>query len=131
MPAKNGNVANENGYTNAPPGMEDRQYTSYKKLPDEIVISGFSGRLPESSTIEEFKSNLFDGIDMVNDEPRRWPDGLYGMYLVSLCTVHLSVVLFLQTYLTELVKLRTKIWKNSTSNFSVSIESRPNVWTHK
>jgi len=44
-------------------------------LNDEIAITGFSGRLPESSSIEEFKQNLFDGIDMVNDEPRRWERG--------------------------------------------------------
>lgn len=52
---------------------------NYKKLDDEIVISGFSGRLPESSTIDEFKDNLFNGVDMVNDEPRRWPKNLYDL----------------------------------------------------
>lgn len=46
-----------------------------QQLNDEIVISGFSGRLPESSNIEEFKQNLFDGVDMVNDDPRRWERG--------------------------------------------------------
>lgn len=54
-------------------------YCNYKKLPDEIVITGFSGRLPESSTIQEFKDNLFNGVDMVNDDPRRWPNGLYDL----------------------------------------------------
>ncbi|XP_031628631.1 fatty acid synthase-like [Contarinia nasturtii] len=58
--------------------METPQY-NYKKLPDEIVISGFSGRLPESSNIQEFKENLFNGVDMVNDDPRRWPNGLYDL----------------------------------------------------
>lgn len=42
---------------------------------DEIVISGISGRLPESSTIEEFKQQLFDGVDLVTDDERRWPSG--------------------------------------------------------
>ncbi|XP_055303122.1 fatty acid synthase-like [Sitodiplosis mosellana] len=54
-------------------------YGNYKRLPDEIVISGMSGRLPESSNIEEFKENLFNGIDMVNDDPRRWPNGLFDL----------------------------------------------------
>ncbi len=45
----------------------------------EVCITGFSGRLPESSNIEEFKRNLFEGVDMVNDEPRRWPAGLYDL----------------------------------------------------
>lgn len=42
---------------------------------DEIVISGISGRLPESSNIEEFKENLFAGVDLVTDDERRWPAG--------------------------------------------------------
>lgn len=46
---------------------------------DDICITGFSGRLPESSNIEEFKKNLFDGVDMVNDDDRRWPSGLYDL----------------------------------------------------
>lgn len=41
----------------------------------DVVLSGFSGRLPESSNIDEFKQNLFDGVDMVNEEARRWPSG--------------------------------------------------------
>lgn len=52
---------------------------AHKTVPDDIVISGFSGRFPESSTVEEFKENLFNGIDMVTDEPRRWPNGLYDL----------------------------------------------------
>lgn len=38
-----------------------------------IVISGISGRFPESNSIAEFRENLFSGVDMVNDDPRRWP----------------------------------------------------------
>lgn len=45
------------------------------KMSDEIVISGISGRFPESNSIAEFKENLFSGVDMVNDDPRRWPAG--------------------------------------------------------
>jgi len=42
---------------------------------DEIVISGISGRLPESNSIAEFRENLFAGIDLVTDDDRRWPAG--------------------------------------------------------
>jgi len=42
---------------------------------DEIVISGISGRLPESNSIAEFRENLYDGLDMVTDDERRWPSG--------------------------------------------------------
>ncbi|XP_050463287.1 fatty acid synthase-like isoform X2 [Cataglyphis hispanica] len=45
----------------------------------DIVITGISGRLPESSNIEEFKENLMKGIDMVTEDDRRWPAGLYGV----------------------------------------------------
>lgn len=44
---------------------------------EDVVISGISGRLPESDSIEEFKKNLFDGVDMVTDDERRWPDGKF------------------------------------------------------
>lgn len=46
---------------------------------DDIVITGISGRLPESNSIEEFKQQLFDGVDLVTDDERRWPAGLYGL----------------------------------------------------
>ncbi|GAB0087173.1 Fatty acid synthase [Sergentomyia squamirostris] len=46
---------------------------------DEIVITGFSGRFPESSNIEEFTENLLNGVDMVNDDPRRWPKNMYDL----------------------------------------------------
>ncbi|XP_031841485.2 fatty acid synthase 1 [Nomia melanderi] len=46
---------------------------------DDIVISGFSGRFPESDSVEELRNNLFDGVDMVTDDERRWPAGIYGL----------------------------------------------------
>jgi len=42
---------------------------------DEIVISGISGRLPESNSIAEFRENLFAGVDLVSADDRRWPSG--------------------------------------------------------
>ncbi|KAL0116142.1 hypothetical protein PUN28_011183 [Cardiocondyla obscurior] len=41
-------------------------------IDSDIVISGISGRLPESSNIEEFKENLMKEMDMVTDDDRRW-----------------------------------------------------------
>ncbi|XP_022172738.1 fatty acid synthase-like isoform X2 [Myzus persicae] len=46
---------------------------------DEVVISGISGRFPESNSIAEFRENLYSGVDMVTDDERRWPAGLYGL----------------------------------------------------
>ncbi|GAB0100745.1 Fatty acid synthase [Sergentomyia squamirostris] len=51
----------------------------YETSQQDIVISGFSGRLPESSNIKEFMDNLYNGVDMVNDDPRRWPKNLYDL----------------------------------------------------
>ena len=44
---------------------------------DEVVITGISGRLPESTNIAEFRKNLIQGIDMVTEDNRRWPVGKY------------------------------------------------------
>nr|AGR49310.1 fatty acid synthase [Agrotis ipsilon] len=46
---------------------------------DDIVLTGLSGRLPESDTIEEFAQQLFDGIDLVTADDRRWTPGLHGL----------------------------------------------------
>lgn len=39
---------------------------------DEIVISGISGRFPNSYNIDHFSHNLYNKIDMVDDDERRW-----------------------------------------------------------
>ncbi len=46
---------------------------------EDIVISGISCRLPESDNMEEFGQNLFNGVDMVTDDGRRWTPGLFGL----------------------------------------------------
>ena len=35
---------------------------------EELVISGVSGRFPQSENIEELSSNLFKGVDLVTGE---------------------------------------------------------------
>lgn len=39
---------------------------------DEIVISGVSGRFPNSDNMAEFAHNLYNKVDMVDDDERRW-----------------------------------------------------------
>lgn len=39
---------------------------------DEIVISGISGRFPSSNNMHDFAHNLYNKIDMVDDDERRW-----------------------------------------------------------
>jgi fatty acid synthase len=42
---------------------------------DDIVISGIGGRFPESDTIDEFAKNLYNKVDMIVEDDRRWPTG--------------------------------------------------------
>ncbi|XP_048487531.1 fatty acid synthase isoform X3 [Plutella xylostella] len=46
---------------------------------DDIVLTGLSGRLPESNSIDEFAQQLFDGVDLVTADGRRWMPGLHGL----------------------------------------------------
>jgi fatty acid synthase, animal type len=39
---------------------------------DEIVITGIAGRFPNSDNIAQFADNLYNKVDMVDDDERRW-----------------------------------------------------------
>lgn len=39
---------------------------------NDIVISGISGRFPNSNNLLEFSRNLYNKIDMVDDDESRW-----------------------------------------------------------
>lgn len=39
---------------------------------EEIVISGISGRFPDSDNVEELKKNLLNKVDLISDDNRRW-----------------------------------------------------------
>lgn len=43
---------------------------------DEVVLTGLSGRLPESGSIDEFAQQLFEGVDLVTADDRRWTPGM-------------------------------------------------------
>lgn len=45
---------------------------------EEIVISGISGRFPESRNMKHFQENLFNKVDLITDEARRWTLGKDG-----------------------------------------------------
>ena len=42
---------------------------------EDIVISGISGRFPESDNLDELKENLYNHVDMITADDRRWPMG--------------------------------------------------------
>ncbi|KAI1292824.1 Fatty acid synthase [Halotydeus destructor] len=44
-----------------------------------IAITGLSGRFPSADDLEQFKNNLFNGVDMVTSDDIRWPQGLWGL----------------------------------------------------
>ena len=39
---------------------------------EEVVISGMSGRFPESDNVYEFRDNLFNKMEMVTENEKRW-----------------------------------------------------------
>jgi fatty acid synthase, animal type len=39
---------------------------------DEIVVSGIAGRFPSSKNVEEFRQNLFNKVDMADDDESKW-----------------------------------------------------------
>lgn len=48
----------------------NRCYAS--SMDEEIVISGISGRFPNSKNVAEFSFNLYNSVDMIDDSERRW-----------------------------------------------------------
>lgn len=42
----------------------------------DVVVSGIGGRFPESEDAEEFKKNLYAGVDMVTMDGKPWPAGI-------------------------------------------------------
>jgi fatty acid synthase len=52
---------------------EKNNISSFLKEDEEIVISGIGGRFPESDTVDEFASNLYNKVDMIVDDDRHWP----------------------------------------------------------
>jgi len=49
------------------------------EFPEDIVITGIAGRFPEADNVDELTKNLFAGVDMITEDDRRWPVGLYGL----------------------------------------------------
>lgn len=62
-----------------PARVNESQNGYMMQTAEDVVLTGISGRLPESSNLDEFKQQLFEGVDMVTGDDRRWPPGLYGL----------------------------------------------------
>ena len=52
-----------------------------KNLGAEVVISGMSGRFPESDNIAEFREHLINAEDMITVDNKRWEPGQLGCFV--------------------------------------------------
>lgn len=53
---------------------------------EDIVISGISGRYPESNNVNEFWEKLLSGVELISADDRRWPVGkLTRKYCLTRC----------------------------------------------
>ena len=52
-------------------------------MDEDIVISGMSGRFPESDSTDEFAQNLYNGADMLKVDNRRWPTGMSNLIILA------------------------------------------------
>lgn len=43
---------------------------------EEIVISGIAGRYPESKNVKHLQENLFNKVDLITEDDRRWKLGI-------------------------------------------------------
>ena len=65
---------------------------------ETVVISGASGRFPSSANLDEFRDNLFKGVDMVTADDTRWPVGMLEFFekilrnLFNLCLISTKLV---------------------------------------
>jgi acyl transferase domain-containing protein len=55
--------------------MKQKNIELLVKEGEEVVISGMSGRFPESDSTDEFANNLYNKVDMITEDDRRWPTG--------------------------------------------------------
>nr|XP_022920511.1 fatty acid synthase-like [Onthophagus taurus] len=57
--------------SNLNPKMAKKSYFPIK-AGDEIVITGMSGKFPDSNDVYHFRDNLFNKVDLVSGDYRRW-----------------------------------------------------------
>ena len=47
--------------------------STFSRINDQVVISGMSGRFPESDSTDELAHNLYQNKDLITEDDRRWP----------------------------------------------------------
>lgn len=71
---------------------------------DEIVLTGFSGNFPDSDGLKNFGDNLFNKVDLISDDTRRWALGKNR--LITCFNVIMVVIRFV-------VNLTNRIFRSS------------------
>ena len=64
---------------------------------ESIVISGMSGRFPESDSTDHLADNMYKNFDLITEDDRRWPTSeskLYKYMKVSRTRNNLKLILF-------------------------------------
>jgi acyl transferase domain-containing protein len=62
----------------AMPALHNESLQSRKSAPGEdIVISGIAGYFPESENVYQLQENLFNKVNMVTQDNKRWKCGQY------------------------------------------------------
>jgi len=68
---------------------------------DDIVITGIAGCFPESENVYQFQDNLFNKVDMVTEDDRRWKLGEFVLLLknaMSFMWIYLFMVYLIMCY---------------------------------
>src|ERR1700761_7240587 len=52
-------------------------------MSSSVVISGISGRFPECENVSQLRHHLLANNDLITEDERRWPSGLYGLPIRS------------------------------------------------
>ena len=74
-------LAKKSASTDAP---REEYFLPHKQWDEDIVISGISGRYPESENVDEFWNNLLHGEELASIDDRRWPVGKFAFFALSL-----------------------------------------------
>ena len=75
---RRGSVTSSQQYLSNVSNQNSTNEFSRQSNRDDIVISGISGKLPESDNIQEFADNLFNGVDMITGK-------LFILFLCRAC----------------------------------------------
>lgn len=100
---------------------------------EEVVITGLSGRFPDSDDVYEFRDKLFNKVDLVSDDGRRWKLGQLERTIVAFFLrkdrfLIITTISF-QIILKSLKEPERLIWSpNSMHRFSVSITNKHTPW---